>query len=432
VYSDPAKQPADAKMPRDTVFSNLHSAGHAYLDTDEGTLLAHGGESDGSRQSFLFHGATNQWEITDPTEDGRFYASSLTLADGKILTFFGTPLSTGHGYRIEVYNPATGKWQKPPIDIPATFDYLYYPWTYLLPGGDLFSAGNADHVVPGAPPGAGPSVSRRYSWTAPVDDPAKRWLGKKGNRSIFSQSGTSVLLSLRPPAYAPRILMMGGNTADAQQTAEVIDLSAPTPDWTLVPDLKVPRPEQVNSVLLPDGRVFLAGGVAGSNAGTAGPSEIFDPENVAAGWTLGPTMKHARGYHSSAILLLDGSVLMGGDPRAAGKPTPHERYFPGYYFKPRPAIAGAPATTTHGATFTVDTPNAASIIEAVLLRPGAVTHGFNQSQRFVGCEITAVHATSIDVKAPPDGNIAPPGWYLLFLVDASRVPSVAKWIRLSP
>lgn len=224
-------------------------------------------------------------------KDGRFYASSLTLADGKILTLFGTPLSTGHGYRVEVYDPVTHKWLKPPIDIPAAFDYVYYPWTYLLPGGDLFSAGNADHVVLGPLPGAGPSVSRRYSRTAPVDDPAKRWLGKKGNRSIGAQSGTSVLLPLRPPAYAPRVLMAGGNTPGARATAEVINLSAATPDWTVVPkDLNVSRPDQVNSVLLPDGRVFLAGGVPG----TAGPTEILDPENLAAGWTLGPSMKFER------------------------------------------------------------------------------------------------------------------------------------------
>ncbi len=107
-----------------------------------------------------------------------------------------------------------------------------------------------------------------------------------------------------------------------------------------------------------------------------------------------------------------------------------ERYLPGYFFKPRPAIAGAPATTGYGATFTVDTPNAASIAEVVLLRPGAVTHGFNQSQRFIGCVITTVGPTSIDVKAPPDSTVAPFGWYLLFLVDGGRVPSVARWIRV--
>ena len=436
MYSDPAKQPADSETPRDTIFSNLHSAGHAYLDTDEGTLLAHGGESSPlpvtirNRQSFLFHGATNEWKKTDPTSDGRFYATTLTLGDGNIITLFGTPLSSGHGYRIEVYDKATNKWKKPPIDIPATFDYLYYPWTYLLPGGDLFSAGNADHVVPGAPLGAGPSVSRRYGWAAPVDDPAKTWNSKKGNRSIGSQAGTSVLLPLRPPNYAPRVLMLGGNTPDAEGTAEVIDLLVASPDWTVVPkDLNVPRPDQVNSVLLPDGRVFIAGGVPG----TPGPSEILDPDNLAAGWELGPTMKYVRGYHSSAILLPDGSVLMGGGEPEGSPPPPRplERYYPGYFFKPRPSIAGVPALPIgYGATFKVDTPNAASIAEVVLLRPGAVTHGFNQSQRFIGCAITGVSATSIDTKAPPDGTYAPPGWYLLFLIDGGRIPSVARWIRI--
>jgi len=430
VYSDPAKQPAMcAPAPPDQMFSNLHSTAHAYLDTDEGTLLAHGGLTFDSRQSFLFHGATNQWELTGVTSDGRFYATTLTLGDGNIITLFGTAPTTGFGYRIEVYDKATLKWMKPPIDIPATFDYIYYPWTYLLPGGDLFSAGNADHIVPGAPLGAGPSISRRYSWAAPVDDPAKRWNSQKGNRSIGGQVGTSVLLPLRPPAYAPRVLMMGGNTPDAEGTAEVIDLSVAMPDWALVPkDLNVPRPEQANSVLLPDGRVFLAGGVSGA----PGPAEILDPDNLAAGWALGPTMKYVRGYHSSAILLADGSVLMGGgEPEGAPPPPrPLERYYPGYFFKLRPSIAGAPATVGYGATFKIDTPNAASIAEVVLLRPGAVTHGFNQSQRFVGCAITGVSATSIDAKAPPDGTYAPPGWYLLFVVDGGRIPSVGRWIRL--
>jgi len=54
------------------------------------------------------------------------------------------------------------------------------------------------------------------------------------------------------------------------------------------------------------------------------------------------------------------------------------------------------------------------------------------SQRFVGCAIVGAGATSLQVQAPPDGNVAPPGWYLLFIVAAGRVPSVAKWIRLTP
>jgi hypothetical protein len=80
----------------------------------------------------------------------------------------------------------------------------------------------------------------------------------------------------------------------------------------------------------------------------------------------------------------------------------------------------------------VDTPTPGAIVEVVLMSPGAVTHAFNQNQRYVGCVITGATATTVDATTPPNGNIAPPGYYLLFLVDHDRVPSMAKWIRLSP
>ena len=67
----------------------------------------------------------------------------------------------------------------------------------------------------------------------------------------------------------------------------------------------------------------------------------FDPEDPMSGFQLGPNMKHVRGYHSAALLLPDGSVLMGGDPN--GGTTPNERYLPPYFFKPRPTMGAAPA-----------------------------------------------------------------------------------------
>jgi hypothetical protein len=113
-----------------------------------------------------------------------------------------------------------------------------------------------------------------------------------------------------------------------------------------------------------------------------GPVEIFDPEDPAAGFQIGPNMKHPRGYHSAAILMPDGSVVMGGDPN--GGATPNERYRPSYFFKARPAITLAPAAIAHGAAFSVETPVPASIAEVVLISAPAVTHGFNQNQRLVG------------------------------------------------
>jgi hypothetical protein len=183
----------------------------------------------------------------------------------------------------------------------------------------------------------------------------------------------------------------------------------------------------LNSVLLPDGRIVIMGGVEMPPDG--GPVEIFDPEDPGSGFLLGPNMKYPRGYHSAAVLLPDGSVVMGGDP--SGGSTPHERYRPSYFFKPRPTITGSPTTVAHGGAFSVHTPTPTAIAEVVLMSPAAVTHGFNQNQRCIGCAISGTTATTVDAVAPLDGTVAPPGYYLLFLVDKDRSPSTGVWIRLT-
>ena len=94
-------------------------------------------------------------------------------------------------------------------------------------------------------------------------------------------------------------------------------------------------------------------------------------------------------------------------------------------------ISAAPASLAYGAGFDVQTPSPLGIVEVVLLRPGAVTHGWNQSQRLVECSVAGHTATAVQVQAPPDGNIAPPGYYLLFIRTAARIPSIRRWIRLT-
>ena len=231
----------------------------------------------------------------------------MTLADGRLLTLFGSGSKS-----IEVYDPSTSTWSAS-IPTPAQMaHHQYYPWTYELPSGKLFIAG------PHAP-------TQRFDWNPAVAN-VESFPTIAGERSTGGERGTSVLLPLRPPAYVPRVLIAGGDPAAARQTAEVIDLSAPTPAWTALPNLNRPRMHQVNTVLLPDGRVMLAGGI---DAADGGPAELFDPRNPAAGWELCATMSIPRGYHSAAILLADGSVLMGGDRPGAwksGETTAHERY----------------------------------------------------------------------------------------------------------
>jgi hypothetical protein len=313
---------------------------------------------------------------------------------------------------LEVFTPGgAGAWSAPKA---LPFNYFYYPWTFLLPGGDLFVAG------PQKP-------ARRFDWTAtPVlDNPARQYSQVFDARGV-NMDGTAVLLPLRPPTYAPRVLIAGGLTMDVWQTAEWIDLSAAAPTWQALPGLNVPR-DKVNGVLLPDGRVLIVGGIETLSDG--GPVELFDPGDPGSGFQLGPNMTYKRGYHSTALLLADGSVLVGGDPN--GGTTPNERYLPSYFFMPRPTISGAPAAINYGAAFSVQTPGPADVAEVVLMRPAAVTHAFNQAQRYVGCAITGRSAAAVNLTAPPDGTVAPPGHYLLFLLSHDRVPSTGVWIRLS-
>lgn len=192
------------------------------------------------------------------------------------------------------------------------------------------------------------------------------------------------------------------------------------------------RSQQFTATLLPDGRVFIAGGIMGGPDG--GPCELFDPNNPGAGWVNGPNMKYVRTYHSSFILLQDGSIVGGGAPPDADPPavyTPHERFFPDYFDMLRPVISGAPASINYGGNFTINTPNPADVSEVVLLRSGAVTHGYNMSQRGIELVISGIGAGTLDIEEPPHSNLAPPGWYLLFILNSSRVPSPGRWVRLT-
>lgn len=410
-YLAPANQPADDPA-LDVNTSDMWSAEHTILDTPAGTVLIHGGFS--PDKSFAFDPGALTWTRVGDTAHARFYATTLTLGDGRAATLYGSASKS-----IELYTHGTG-WAAPIAMPPSMNHHQYYPWTYLLPDGRLFIAGPHDptHRFDLAAPGAAESFATIH-----------------GNRSTGGEKGSSVMLLLRPPNYEPIVYIIGGNLPATQKTAEMIDLSAATPAWTSSPnlDLKFARAQQFTATLLPDGRIFVAGGLTGGPDG--GPCEIFDPRNPGAGWVEGPNMKYVRTYHSSFLLLQDGSVLGGGAPPDANPPavyTPHERFFPEYFDMLRPVISNAPASINYGGNFTISTPNAADITEVVLLRAGAVTHGYNMSQRGIELVIAGLGAGTLDIEEPPQANLAPPGWYLMFILSSSLVPSLGRWVRVAP
>jgi hypothetical protein len=146
-------------------------------------------------------------------------------------------------------------------------------------------------------------------------------------------------------------------------------------------------------------------------------------------------MNSPRLYHSEAMLMPDGRVLVSGGGRYDDLTAPTDQFnaelfAPPYLFKgPRPVIASAPGTLVHGQPFTVATPDADRIAKVSLLRFGAVTHSIDMSQRFVPLAFTR-QSSSLLVSAPANTSLAPGGPYLLFLVDTTGVPSIAATVRL--
>ena len=107
-----------------------------------------------------------------------------------------------------------------------------------------------------------------------------------------------------------------------------------------------------------------------------------------------------------------------------------EFYSPPYLFKgPRPTVSSAPATLAYGANFFVGTPDGASISAVHLIRLGAVTHAFNQNQRILKLTFQQTSG-GLTVQAPSTANDAQPGHYMLFILNANGVPSVAPIVKI--
>ena len=145
------------------------------------------------------------------------------------------------------------------------------------------------------------------------------------------------------------------------------------------------------------------------------------------------SMHTPREYHGTALLLPDARVLVSGMGADFGN-VPDEKsaefYSPPYLFKgPRPTITQSPAQIQYNTTFFVGTPDNTSIASVALIRTGAVTHFFDQNERFLPLSFTQA-AGGLTVAAPVDANLAPPGYYMLFIVNNAGVPSVAPFVQL--
>jgi hypothetical protein len=260
----------------------------------------------------------------------------------------------------------------------------------------------------------------------------------------WSTLGTSTFDGMSAVMYRPNKIMKSGTWADpdfngaltynSKADTAVLDMNAPTPAWRVTPSMNYARSYH-NLTLLPDGTVFASGGMSTSDGvdltKAVLPTEMWNPDTET--WTQMASLHVGREYHSTALLLPDGRVLMAGGGQLPGTPAVNETnaeiYSPPYLFKgARPTITATPSVLQYGSSFQVTTPDAASISKVSLIRLPAVTHGFDQEQRFQYLNFTAGSGV-LNVTAPANANLAPPGYYMLFVVNGNGVPSVASFVR---
>lgn len=392
-------------------------------------------EFTGSEQVFTFDAsASSPWALGPRmTAGGRWYPSTLPLANGSMLVISGIDHLDPYWNQF-VYNST------PEVYVPTsnTFRTLSsaakqlptYPWMYRVPNApsSVFYAG------PGHETGF-LNVDGTGGWGASIG--STTWPTRSPGPIHRS---ASVL-------YGPgRILNVGGIDtssgyaefdAPATATAEVIDLNQSNPAWTRVASMNFPR-QHHSATVLPDGKVLVIGGTSAngnSNAsGAVKAAEMWDP--AANTWSLLASGIEPRMHHSFAILLPDARVLVGGGGQT-GFPnevdyTSVEFYSPPYFYSgaPRPAIGpSTPSALQYGQSFALET-NGVQISKAVLIRLPCMTHGFDFNQGFVELALRK-SKNSLQATVPSDMTAAPPGHYMLFIVSNRGFPSVAKIVSVS-
>lgn len=430
--STPAQPPGRA---------NLFCSGHCFLP--DGTLLVVGGHDDhdsdgrirtpgsgefdgrGLATAFRFRSSSQTWSAVPLMSAGRWYPTATPLGDGSALVVSGSIVRENGAYvqnpLPEVWEPARGRWRGlPDAELqqrtspdPKPQGVDLYPRMFLTPDGRVLKVGADIETWVLDPTGAG-------DWSA-------------GPPRVQKLRDYAAAVSYEPG----KILYVGGGNYPPLAAAEVIDLNAATPAWRAVGSMAEKR-RQLNATALPDGTVLVTGGSRNDGGDADGvasavlTAELWNPATEQ--WTTMDAMDIPRLYHSMALLLPDGRVLAAGGGHSAAATCFHneaEIYSPPYLFKgPRPAIAAAPTVLTYGQSFLVRTPDTASVVSACLIRLAAVTHSFDQNALRIPLGV-ATRGRDLVLTPPASRNVAPPGHYMLFLVNAAGVPSIARIVKMA-
>lgn len=411
-FEDPANQPH--LMP--SGYSQL-CGHHVFLSS--GKLLSVGGGGYGpnnlARAGYVFDPPSKTWTRTaNNMSESKWYPTAVALGDERVLVTCGN-----RGGHMDIYDEATNSFSTVTGD-DNNFPNLY-PGLHLLPSHSIFytRTGWGD-----AGPGGSPSNDPQSAYFSFSAANAGAWNNIQ-NASANRTKGMSVLLLSSAPPYV-RIMVIGGVGGDRStyEIADVTSLSGAT-SWgpaTPFPD-GIDR-SLASAVLLPNGNVFVAGGTTTLNS----PCSMYNPTTGA--WTALAELPSVRNYHSVAILLPSGQVMMAG-----WQNTKIEIFSPPYMFSARPTISSAPSLVHHGRTFAISSPDAETITKVVLVRPMAVTHQTDSEQKVIEMANRHDHANPSQILCTAPDSLHPhsnaqKGYYMMFAINAQNVPSVAKWIYL--
>jgi hypothetical protein len=451
--------------------TDLFCAGHVQLP--DGKVLVMGGTikypkyaADGSMisnfigldKAYIFDPADNSYhKLSSGPIDGHWYPSATILGNGDVFSAGGFAKNQKDDLiskYVERYSFKKGRWlKKSEVKNLTNFRWATYPTLVLMQDGRLFYTGASsfpDGVYKYGPNGewinTGPGVYNDRNNTKSPTFTKVGGLRQPENREY----ATSVLLH---PAQHQRVLTLGGgHTAPdrvAHGLADIIDLRKANPKYRPVKGNRIPHgmvdmdmpnggaaplPQTgnsgkfyVSSVLLPDGNVLETGGALHLKAEPVYEASLFNPTTER--FTPVAADPIDRMYHNTAILLPDGRVLAAGSERLDGTFNQGlSIYSPPYLFKgPRPKVTVRNKRWAYGAKRQIKVSQAVG--SASLIRPAAVTHSSDPNQRSVALPFKTVKGVTT-VKLTANRNLAPPGWYMLFVTNKSRVPSVARWVHI--
>jgi Domain of unknown function (DUF1929) len=462
---DPPIDPATGKP------VNIWCAGNSLLS--DGQVLVTGGNLkylvagqnsyEGLDHVYTFDPFSETWTRQPNMNHGRWYPSQMLMPDGRTFIMGGLDES-GNATKnadLELFNPPAQRGGQGSISFLGPPGVLgtagmppigdYYPHLFWMPNGRGLVAGPYTNDswwfdAPANPAAFGPS-----SWTD-ID-----------NTSRTRVWGTAVLVPGGPDG-SQQVVQLGGSDLPggdptAVASAELFDTG--TGEWTPHNAGSTfalnERRSHANTVLLPDGSMVEVGGGLGSVTSGVGPNgapgqwaaepaqkqiELWNPDSKT--WRLGPAQREFRTYHSTAVLLPDARVVSAGDDYNGRFQNPQDNflhdsaeiYEPPYLFAgdqlaTRPELTAAPREIAPGQSFDIGAdPSRPAPDKAVLMGPGAATHAVDMNQRYVPLEKISQGPGRLSVKAPPSLNVALPGYYMLFVLDAAGTPSCAAWLRV--